>query len=75
VDHPLFSLEAFGELADRTPPERIERQRTDLDLVLPGGGNPRGGVEAPGDVVRGIETDNAWLVLWNVENDLRTGHC
>lgn len=71
VGHPLLSLEALGELADRISPERIERQRTDLDLVLPGGGNPRGGVEAPGDLVRGIETNNAWLVLWNVESDHR----
>jgi hypothetical protein len=69
VGHPLLSLEALGELADRMPADRIERQRTDHDLVLPGGGNPRGGVEGPGDLVRGIEDSNAWVVLWNVEND------
>jgi hypothetical protein len=71
VGHPLLSLEALGALADSMPPDRIERQRTDLDLVLPGGGNPRGGVESPGDLVRGIETSNDWVVLWNVENDPR----
>ncbi len=69
--HPLLSLEALGELADSMSPDRIERQRTDLDLVLPGGGNPRGGVTSPGDLVRGIEASNAWVVLWNVENDPR----
>jgi len=42
VDHPLLSIEALGELADRTPPERIERQRTDLDLVLLAGGTLEG---------------------------------
>ena len=69
--HPLLSLEALGELADSMPPDHIERQRTDLDLVLPGGGNPRGGVKSPGDLVRGIEASKAWVVLWNVESDPR----
>jgi hypothetical protein len=71
VGHPLLSLEALAALAASMPPDRVERQRTDLDLVLPGGGNPRGGVESPGDLVRGIETGNDWVVLWNVENDPR----
>ncbi len=71
VGHPLLSLEALGALADCMPPDRIERQRTDLDLVLPGGGNRRGGVESPGDLVRGIETSKDWVVLWNVEGDHR----
>ncbi len=71
VGHPLLSLDALGALADSMSPDRIERQRTDLDLVLPGGGNPRGGVESSGDLVRSIETSNEWVVLWNVESDPR----
>ena len=71
VGHPLLSLGVLAELADTMRPDKVERQRTDLDLVLPGGGNSRGGVESPGDLVRGIETGDAWVVLWNVEDDHR----
>jgi hypothetical protein len=33
VDHPLFSMEAIGELADRLPPDSVRRERGDLPLV------------------------------------------
>jgi hypothetical protein len=33
VDHPLFTMEAIAELADRLPPASVRRERGDLPLV------------------------------------------
>jgi Cupin superfamily protein len=33
VDHPLFTMEAIAELADRLPPAFVRRERGDLPLV------------------------------------------
>jgi hypothetical protein len=33
VGHPLFTLEAIAELADRLPPESVRRERGDLPVV------------------------------------------
>lgn len=33
VDHPLFTMEAIAELADRLPPTSVRRERGDLPLV------------------------------------------
>jgi Cupin superfamily protein len=33
VDHPLFTMEAIAELADRLPPDSVRRERGDLPLV------------------------------------------
>ena len=32
-DHPLFTLDAIAELADRLPPESVRRERGDLPFV------------------------------------------
>jgi hypothetical protein len=65
VDHPLLTLEGIAELADTLPATAVERHRADLPLVMPGGAPELGG--HPSDTVRGIETNNCWMVLWNVE--------
>ena len=33
VDHPLFTIDAIAELADRLPPESVRRERGDLPLA------------------------------------------
>jgi hypothetical protein len=33
IDHPLLTMEAIAELADRLPPESVRRERGDLPLV------------------------------------------
>ena len=33
VEHPLFTMEAIAELADRLPPQSVRRERGDLPLV------------------------------------------
>ena len=49
VDHPLFTLDAIAELADRLPPESVRRERGDLPLVNPRRLRGRGRRSAVGD--------------------------
>jgi hypothetical protein len=65
VDHPLLSLDAVAELADRLPYAAIERHQANLPLVMPGGAPDIEG--RPSDTVRGIEHNGCWMVLWNIE--------
>jgi hypothetical protein len=69
VDHPLLSLDAIAELADEMPLEAVERHRGDLPMFMPGGAPELDGT--PSNTVRGIETNGAWMVLWNIEQVAR----
>jgi hypothetical protein len=64
VDHPLMSLDAIAELADRFP-GRIERHRADQPLVAPGGVADLD--DSPSAMVRGIESNGCWMVFWYIE--------
>jgi JmjC domain len=66
VEHPLLSLEAIAQLADRFP-GRIERHRADLPLVLPGGAPELSG--PPSETVREIDHNGCWVVFWYLELD------
>lgn len=67
-DHPLFTLSALAQLARTLPRDRVEFNSGDLEpgvkpedikmIDLP-----------PEEVVRRIETTNAWMVLKRVESD------
>ena len=60
--HPLFTLDALGELADRLPSHLVEHNLGNVGAVVPGGEVPR--LDAsPGDLVRGIETNGCWIAL------------
>jgi hypothetical protein len=65
VDHPLLTLDGIAELADALPRTAVERHRADLPLVMPGGAPDLDG--RPSDTVHSIETNNCWMVLWNIE--------
>lgn len=65
VGHPLLTLDAIAELADRLPLKDVERHQGDLPLLMPGGAPEITG--RPSDTVRGIETNGCWMVLWNIE--------
>src|SRR3954451_23484034 len=67
TDHPLLTLDALADLADRLPLRSIERHRADLDLMTPGGAPELEG--PPSQTVREIDTANAWMVLWYIEQD------
>lgn len=62
ADHPLFTLEALGELADRLPEEVVEHNVGKVNPLEPGGKVPKLDLP-PGEIVRGIETNGCWIVL------------
>lgn len=69
VGHPLLELDAIAQLADELPAGQVERHRNDLPLVMPGGAPELEG--KPSDTVRTIDTNGAWMVLWNIEDSPR----
>lgn len=69
LGHRLLRLEAIAELADRLPASAVEHHRADLPDLLPGGGAPQLAGVTPGDMVRGMDSNGCWLVLWNIEQD------
>jgi hypothetical protein len=64
VDHPALTLDALAELADRYP-GRMERHRSDLPQVMPGGAPDLDG--PPSETVRGIESNGCWMVFWYID--------
>jgi hypothetical protein len=69
VAHPWLQLERIAELADRLPAGAVERHRADLPLIMPGGAPELDG--PPSETVLGIQSNGAWMVLWNIEDDPR----
>ena len=66
ADEPLLAIDAIAELADRFP-GRIERHRSDQPIVVLGDLPEREG--SASEMVRGIEHNGCWMVLWFVEQD------
>lgn len=69
--HPLLTLDALGELADSLPEGYVEHHLNDLPDVLPGGRTAQLDGVGMGDLVRGVETNRCWVVLWNIEQSPR----
>ena len=68
TDHPLLTLEAIAELADRLPDDQVEHNLGDVPEIAPGGEVPK--LDAsPGEIARGIETNGSWMVLKRIECD------
>jgi hypothetical protein len=65
VGHPLLTLDAIAELADRLPLKDVERHRADMPLLMPGGAPEVEG--RPSETVRTIQTNGCWMVLWYIE--------
>jgi Cupin superfamily protein len=68
VDHPLLSLDAIAELADRLPPDSVRRERGDLPLV-----NRDGYVDVgegqPSETIRSIESNGFRVSLRDIQQD------
>lgn len=68
VDHPLFSLDAIAELADRLPPDSVRRERGDLPLV-----NRSGYVDIgegpPSATIRDVEQNGFRISLRDIQQD------
>ena len=68
VDHPLLTLPAIAELAERMPTESVEYNRGDIPLGIKPEDTPENGLSL-GETIRTIETNGSWAVLKNVECD------
>ena len=68
VDHPLFTLEAMAQLADRMPPDSVRRERGNLPLV-----NREGYVDvgegAPSATILDIERNGFRVSLRDIQQD------
>jgi hypothetical protein len=72
VDHPLFTLDAMAELADRLPPDCVRRERGNLPLV-----NREGYVDIgegpPSATIRDVERNGFRISLRDVQQDPQYG--
>ncbi len=68
VDHPLLTVQAIAELAERLPENRIEHNLGNLPIVVGQTEAPSASLP-PADIARGIETNGCWMVLKNIEAD------
>jgi hypothetical protein len=68
VDHPLLSLDAIAELADRLPPDSVRRERGNLPLV-----NRDGYVDVgdgpPSATIRDVERNGFRISLRDIQQD------
>jgi hypothetical protein len=68
VDHPLFTLDAIAELADRLPPNAVRRERGNLPLV-----NRDGYVDVgegpPSATIRDVERNGFRISLRDIQQD------
>lgn len=68
-DHPLFSLQRLVELAKSLPRDRIEYSSGKVAIGVKPEDVPK--IDMPAeDVIRTIETANAWMVIKSVNEDL-----
>ena len=66
ADHPLFTIDAIGELADRLPPESVRRERANLPLANYGdyvdvGEGP------PSETIRNVERTGTRISLRDIQ--------
>jgi hypothetical protein len=68
VDHPLFTIDAMAELADRLPQESVRRESGDLPLV-----NRNGYVDVgegpPSATIRDVERNGFRISLRDIQQD------
>jgi Cupin superfamily protein len=68
VDHPLFTLDAIAQLADRLPPDSVRRERGNLPLV-----NRDGYVDVgegpPSATIRDVERNGFRISLRDIQQD------
>jgi hypothetical protein len=69
ADHPLLSIEAVADLADRLAKHSVVREEAVKPLVAPDYRSRRGEEPRPGDLIRDLENSASWLTLLNVEQD------
>src|SRR3954454_15283623 len=66
ADHPLFTIDAIAELADRLPPKSVRRVRFDLPLDS-GHRYVDVGVGPPSETVRDVERSGVRIALRDIQ--------
>jgi quercetin dioxygenase-like cupin family protein len=66
LDHPLLTLDALGELAERLPANRVEHNVGSLPEVV-GDVEVERSTMPPAEIARTIETNGLWMVLKDIE--------
>lgn len=72
VGHPLLTIEALAELAERMPLSSVEYNLGKLPLGVRAEDTPSNGLTL-GETIRTIESNGSWAVLKNVEQDSAYG--
>jgi hypothetical protein len=65
ADHPLFTIDAIADLADRLPPESVRRERGDLPLVS--NGYVDIGEGPPSQTIRNVERTGTRVSLRDIQ--------
>ena len=65
ADHPLFTIDAIADLADRLPPESVRRERGDLPLVSHGYVDV--GEGPPSQTIRNVESTGTRVSLRDIQ--------
>jgi hypothetical protein len=68
ANHPMFTLDALVELAERMQAKDVEYNRGDLPLGIAFDDVPANGLSIA-DTISGIEENGSWMVLKFVEQD------
>src|SRR5436309_5649859 len=66
ADHPLFTIDAIAELADRLPPESVRRERGNLPLAN-SGGYVDVGAGPPSETIRNVERTGTRVSLRDIQ--------
>jgi hypothetical protein len=66
-DHPAFAIDALADLCDAIPQPWISHHLAEREIVTPSA-TLRDGDGSIGDVVRGLEHSNSWLVVHHLEH-------
>jgi len=67
VDHPLFTMDAIAQLADRLPSDSVRRERGDLPLANSGFGYVEVGQGPPSESIRDVERLGLRITLRDIQ--------
>jgi hypothetical protein len=67
ADHPLFTIDAIAELADRLPAESVRREQRDLPLANSGFGYVEVGSGPPSETIRDVERSGIRVTLRDIQ--------
>ena len=67
AEHPLFTIDAIAELADRLPPESVRREQGNLPLANSGFGYVDIGSGPPSETIKDVERSGVRVSLRDIQ--------